>query len=151
MFKRKVRVLFVCTGNSARSQMAHAWARHLGAGWLEADSAGVAPKGIHPCTVTVMREVGVDVSAHVSKPLTPELIAWADLVVTVCAHADAQCPVIPVGTQKRHWPVADPAMFAGDDARALPMFRAARDELRERVEGILGGLRLLAATRQDRA
>lgn len=151
MYKRKVRVLFVCTGNSARSQMAEAWARHLGGEWLEANSAGTAPKGVHPHTLTVMREAGVDMSVQSSKLLTPDLMAWADLIVTVCAHADAHCPVVPATVQKRHWPVADPVTSAGDEAQALHRFLAIRDELRERVQGIVGGLRLLARIDADDA
>lgn len=144
MYKRKVRVLFVCTGNSARSQMAEAWARARGGDWLEARSAGVTPATVHPHTITVMREVGIALDGHYSKPLTEELLAWADVVITVCAHADVHCPALPPAVQKRHWPLPDPAAVAGEPAAQLAAFRAVREQVRLYVDGLVGGIRLLA-------
>ena len=84
----QVHVLFVCTGNSARSQMAEAFARRIGAGQVEASSAGIDPRGLHPITVEVMAEKGINVSRQASKALTDEMLRKADYVVTVCGHAD---------------------------------------------------------------
>lgn len=137
MGNRKMRILFLCTGNSCRSQMAEGWANHLGGGALEARSAGIEAHGQNPRAIAVMREAGIDITSQASKRLTPELLAWADTVVTVCGHADEHCPVLPAHVQKRHWPLIDPARATGSDAEVLAQFRAIRDEVRERVRGLI--------------
>lgn len=144
MFKRKVRVLFLCTGNACRSQMAEGWANQLGQDWLEARSAGIEAHGKNPRAIAVMHEVGVDISRQESKTLTPEMLEWADLVVTVCGHADESCPVLPPHVQKKHWPLEDPAKATGSEQEVMTKFRAIRDEIRERIDGLIGGLRMLA-------
>lgn len=149
MYKRKARVLFVCTGNSCRSQMAEGWANELGGEWLEAQSAGIEAHGQNPRAIAVMREAGVDITMQESRRLTPEMIAWADIVVTVCGHADEHCPVLPAGTQKKHWPLTDPAKATGTEAEIMATFRATRDDVRARVESMLAGMRMLASA--DRA
>lgn len=149
MYKRKARVLFLCTGNSCRSQMAEGFANALGAEWLEAQSAGIEAHGRNPRAISVMREAGVDIARQQSHRLTPEMLAWADLVVTVCGHADEHCPVLPPGTQKKHWPLSDPAKAIGSEAEIMAVFRATRDDIRVRVESLIGGMRLLAQS--DRA
>lgn len=142
--KRKARILFLCTGNSCRSQMAEGWARHLGGDWLEARSAGIEAHGKDPRAIAVMGEAGVDISGQQSTRLTTDMLAWADTVVTVCGHADEHCPALPPGVQKIHWPIEDPARAAGTEEEVMAVFRAVRDEIRRRVEGLIGGLRLLA-------
>ena len=144
MYKRKVKVLFLCTGNSCRSQMAEGWANHLGSEWLEAQSAGIEAHGKNPRAIAVMREAGVDISGQESTRVTPEMLAWADLVVTVCGHADEHCPVLPPGVQKKHWPLEDPAKATGSEEEIMAKFRATRDEVKSRVEGMIGGIKLLA-------
>jgi len=144
MYKRKVKVLFLCTGNSCRSQMAEGWANHLGSEWLEAQSAGIEAHGKNPRAIAVMREAGVDISGQESTRVTPEMLAWADLVVTVCGHADEHCPVLPPGVQKKHWPLEDPAKATGTEEEIMKVFRATRDEVKSRVEGVIGGMKLLA-------
>lgn len=144
MYKRKVRVLFLCTGNSCRSQMAEGWARHLGNEWLEARSAGIEAHGKNPRAIAVMREAGVDISHQESTRLAPEMLAWADLVVTVCGHADEHCPVLPPGVQKKHWPLEDPAKATGTEDEIMAKFRATRDEVRSLAEGLIGGIIMLA-------
>ena len=137
----QVRVLFVCTGNSARSQMAEAFARHYGKGQLEASSAGIDPKGLHPLTVKVMSEKGIDVSYQASKALTDEILRKADCVVTVCGHADEQCPALPSHVRKLHWPIDDPAILSGRaPEEVLAAFRQARDELESRVRDLFSTL-----------
>lgn len=134
-------ILFVCTGNSARSQMAEAFARHYGKGQLEASSAGIDPKGLHPLTVKVMAEKGIDVSRQGSKTLTDEMLSKADYVITVCGHADQQCPALPSHVRKLHWPVDDPAILSGRaPEEVLAAFRQARDELESRVREFLSSL-----------
>ena len=142
MYQRKARILFLCTGNSCRSQMAEGWANHLGSEWLEATSAGIEAHGKNPRAIAVMREAGVDISHQVSTRVTPEMLAQADLVVTVCGHADEHCPVLPPGVQKKHWPLEDPAKATGTEEQIMAKFRATRDEIRGRVEDLIGGINM---------
>lgn len=136
-----MKVLFVCTGNSARSQMAEAFARHYGQGRIEAASAGIEPKGLHPCTVDVMREKGIDVSGQRSKALTDEMLNDADVVVTVCGHADEHCPALPPKVRKFHWSIDDPAVSTGRaPEEVLAAFRRARDDLESRIRDFLSPL-----------
>ncbi len=144
MYKRKVRILFLCTGNSCRSQMAEGWANHLGQDWLEASSAGIEAHGKNPRAIAVMREAGVDISRQESMRVIPPMLAQADLVVTVCGHADKRCPVLPPGVQKKHWPLDDPAKATGTEDEIMTKFRATRDEIRHSVEGMIGGLKMMA-------
>ena len=144
MYQRKARILFLCTGNSCRSQMAEGWANHLGGEWLEAISAGIEAHGKNPRAIAVMREAGVDISRQESTRVTSEMLAQADLVVTVCGHADEHCPVLPPGVQKKHWPLEDPAKATGTEEQIMAKFRATRDEIRSRVEGLIGGLKMMA-------
>jgi len=137
----QVHVLFVCTGNSARSQMAEAFARYYGKGRIEASSCGIDPKGLHPLTVKVMAEKGMDVSRQESKALTDEMLRKADYVVTVCGHADQQCPALPSHVRKLHWPIDDPAVLGGPSPEeVLAAFRRARDEIESRVREFLSTL-----------
>ena len=134
------RVLFLCTGNSCRSQMAEGWARHFGGPTVEARSAGIEAHGKNPRAIAVMREAGVDISDQDSTRLQPEMLEWADLVITVCGHADEHCPVLPSGTGKAHWPLDDPAKASGSEEQVMAVFRACRDEVRHRVEELIARL-----------
>jgi arsenate reductase len=129
-------VLFVCTGNSCRSQMCEGFFRSMAGPACEVASAGTEPHGLNPRAVAVMAEAGGDISAPESSMLTDEMLEWADLVVTVCGHADERCPVLPAGTRKIHWPLQDPAMAEGSQEEVLAVFRASRDDIRERVAGL---------------
>jgi arsenate reductase (thioredoxin) len=144
MYKHKVKVLFLCTGNSCRSQMAEGWANHLGSEWLEATSAGIEAHGKNPRAIAVMREAGVDISRQESTRVTPEMLEQADLVVTVCGHADEHCPVLPPGVQKKHWPLEDPAKASGTEEQIMAKFRATRDEVKNRVERLIDELKVTA-------
>ena len=136
-----MKILFVCTGNSARSQMAEAFARYYGKGRIEASSGGIDPKGLHPLTVKVMSERGMDVSHQESKVLTDEILRKADYVVTVCGHANERCPALPSHVRKLHWPIDDPAILSGRaPEEVLAAFRRARDELESRVRQFLSTL-----------
>jgi arsenate reductase (thioredoxin) len=140
-FARKPRILFLCTGNSCRSQMAEGWARALKGDVLDAYSAGTHPHGLNPLAVRVMREAGVDITAHTSK--RPEDIGVAfDLVVTVCDSAHESCPVLP-GAKIVHRPFDDPPRLAKDaksDDEALPHYRRVRDEIRTFIETLPSSL-----------
>ena len=140
MFMHKLKVLFLCTGNSCRSQMAQGWANHLGKDWVEATSAGIEAHGKNPRAISVMREAGVDISHQESTRVTPQMLELADLVVTVCSHADEHCPVLPPGVQKQHWPLEDPAIATGTEEQIMAKFRATRDEIHERMEALIGKL-----------
>jgi len=149
MASDKKRVLVLCTGNSCRSQMAEGWANHLGGEWLEATSAGIEAHGKNPRAIAVMREAGVDISHQESTRVTPEMLEQADLVVTVCGHADEHCPVLPPGVQKKHWPLEDPAKATGTEEEIMAKFRATRDEVKSRVEGLIGGLKMMARSDEN--
>ncbi|HOO47564.1 MAG TPA: arsenate reductase ArsC, partial [Deltaproteobacteria bacterium] len=125
----KIRVLFLCTGNSARSQMAEAFLRTYGSDRFEAFSAGLEPKGVHPMTIEVMDEIGIDMSGHTSKHLNRYLDTMLfSYVITVCSHADANCPaVFPGGAKRLHWDFEDPVVFSGPENNKREKFRQVRD------------------------
>jgi len=133
-------VLFLCTGNSCRSQMAEGWARRLGPAWLHAESAGIEAHGKNPRAIAVMAEAGVDISGQESTRVTEDMLRRADLVVTVCGHADEHCPALPAGTRREHWPLNDPAKATGTEDEVMSVFRATRDEVRTRVAALLENL-----------
>lgn len=130
-------ILFLCTGNSCRSQMAEGWARWLGNPLFKIQSAGIEAHGKNPRALAVMQEAGLDISNQESTQVTAAMLAEADLVVTVCGHADEHCPVLPVGTKKEHWPLDDPAKATGSEADIMTTFRASRDEIKARVQELL--------------
>lgn len=135
-----IRILFLCTGNSCRSQMAEGWVNHLGGDTLVAESAGIEAHGKNPRAIAVMAEAGVDISGQESTRVSDAMIARADMVVTVCGHADEHCPVLSAGVKKIHWPLTDPAKATGTEAEILAQFRATRDEVRRRVAELIAGL-----------
>jgi arsenate reductase len=140
MSHRKARVLFLCTGNSCRSQMAEGWGKHLGHHIAEFESAGIEAHGKNPRAIAMMAEAGVDISGHESTRVTDDLIRRADIVVTVCGHADEHCPVLPPGVKKIHWPLSDPAKATGTEEEILTQFRATRDEVRRRIIDLIDSL-----------
>ncbi len=133
-------ILFLCTGNSCRSQMAEGWARHFAGNRHTIQSAGLEAHGKNPRAIAVMREAGVDISGQESTPVTDAMLAAADIVVTVCGHADEHCPAVPAGVKKIHWPLSDPAKAAGSDDIVMEVFRASRDDIRQRVVALLATL-----------
>ena len=135
------RVMFVCTGNSCRSQMAEGFAGKYGAGLIEAHSAGVAPAGVNPYAIKVMAEAGIDISGQRSKAIDPAVFAAMDVVVTLCGHADMFCPKPSGGKEKLHWPIKDPVGTRGSEEEILDEFRRARDEIKEKVLGLVNGLK----------
>lgn len=133
---RKIRVLFLCTGNSCRSQMAEGWARHLKGDVLEAYSAGVETHGLNPMAVQVMQEAGVDISGHQSKHVASLQHIPFDLVVTVCDSASQSCPVFPARTAVIHCPFDDPPKLAQGlpTEESLTVYRRVRDDIRQFIE-----------------
>jgi two-component system phosphate regulon sensor histidine kinase PhoR len=134
-------ILFLCTGNSCRSQMAEAFARHYANGAAEIFSAGTEPKPLHPLAILVMKEAGVDISNQRSKGLDAVPLEKIDHVITLCGSAQEQCPALPLRAQRSHWPITDPAEAEGDDEQVLAVFRRVRDEIRSRVESWLASER----------
>ncbi|MBM4024219.1 MAG: arsenate reductase ArsC [Planctomycetes bacterium] len=136
---QKLKVLFLCTGNACRSQMAEGWARHLKGDVIEPYSAGIEPHGLDPRAVAVMAEAGVDISGHHSKHLQKlDGIAF-DYVVTVCDHAHESCPLFPGPTKVIHVGFDDPprlARQAQGEQEALQHYRRVRDEIRTFIEGL---------------
>ena len=128
------RVLFLCTGNSCRSQMAEGWLRHLAGERAEVFSAGTEPAGLNALAVAVMREAGVDISGHRSKRID-ELITQDFLfAITVCDAAREACPVFPGALYQLHWSFEDPATAIGTDQERMVVFRRIRDEIRDQVQ-----------------
>ncbi|HEX6730321.1 MAG TPA: arsenate reductase ArsC [Pyrinomonadaceae bacterium] len=127
------RVLILCTGNSARSQMAEGLLRHLAGDRFEVASAGVSPTQVRSEAITAMREIGIDISQHHSKPVDEFSGQEFDYVITVCDNANEQCPVFPANTKRIHWSFADPAAAKGDEESRLAVFRKVRDEILHRL------------------
>ena len=127
------RVLFLCTGNSCRSQMAEGILRHLAGDDVVAASAGTQPKPVHPLAVQVMREAGMDISRQRSKGLESVGGQSWDFVITVCDRAKESCPVFPGETERNHWGFDDPAEAQGSEEQRLRVFRRVRDEILARL------------------
>jgi arsenate reductase (thioredoxin) len=136
MSERK-RVLILCTGNSARSQMAEGLLRHLAGDRFEVASAGVSPAHVRPEAVTAMREIGIDISHHRSKSVDEFSGQEFDYVITVCDNANEHCPVFPGKTQRIHWSFDDPAAAQGDEHSRLAVFRRVRDEIQQQLQTLL--------------
>jgi arsenate reductase len=120
--------------------MAEGWLRHLGDDRFVAQSAGLEAHGKNSRAIAAMAEVGIDISHQESIQLTDDLLDWADCVVTVCGHADEHCPLLPEGTIKKHWPLADPAHATGTDDEIETAFRFTRDEIHRRVQSLIDSL-----------
>jgi arsenate reductase len=133
-------LLFLCTGNSCRSQMAEGWARHIADDNVQVQSAGIESHGKNPRAIAVMAEAGIDITKQESTKLTDAMLSWADVVVTVCGHADEHCPVLPSGVHKIHWPLNDPAKAKGSEEEIMAVFRASRDDIRDRVKQLMAEL-----------
>jgi len=134
----KQRILFLCIGNSCRSQMAEALLRHHAGDQFEAYSAGLEPKGIHPFAEKVMQEVGVSLAGQYSKEVGEYLgKTQFDYVITVCSNAEEKCPTFPGPSQRLHWAFDDPAAFEGTEEEKLGKFREVRDQIDERIRAWL--------------
>ena len=132
MISRK-RVLILCTGNSARSQMAEGLLHNLAGDRFEVASAGVSPTQVRPEAIAVMNELGFDISHHRSKSIDEFAGKEFDYVITVCDNANEQCPVFPGNTKRIHWSFDDPAAAQGDEQSRLAVFRRVRDEILHRL------------------
>ncbi len=129
----KKRVLVLCTGNSARSQMAEGLLRHDAGDAFEVFSAGTRPSRVRPEAIAVMREIGIDISDHRSKSVDEFTGQDFDFVITVCGNARESCPVLPARTHFVHWSIEDPASVEGAEEQRLDAFRHTRNDLQERL------------------
>jgi arsenate reductase len=137
--KPKTKILFLCTGNSCRSQMAEGWTRHLKADAIEVYSAGIEKHGLNPLAVKAMAEAGVDIAGHYSKTVDELPTRAFDYVITVCGHARESCPYFPGPAVRVHVGFDDPPALAKDaanESEAMVHYRRVRDEIREFVEGL---------------
>lgn len=130
----KIKVMFLCTGNSCRSQMAEGLARELGKGVLEPYSAGLMAAGVHPRAIAVMKEIGIDISGRKSKTIDERLLKNMDVVVTLCDNAAEACPWTPPEIKCLHWPIKDPVGTRGTEKEIMEEFRRARDEIKGKIQ-----------------
>src|ERR1700690_4361935 len=129
-----MKVMFLCTGNACRSQMAEGFAREFGKGIIEPFSAGLMAAGLHPRAVAVMNEIGIDISGQKSKTIDEKLLKTMDAVITLCGNAEEACPWTPPEIKRLHWPINDPVGTVGREEKIMKEFRRARDEIKARVE-----------------
>ncbi len=130
---KKIRVMFLCTGNSCRSQMAEGFARELGRDIIEPYSAGLIATRVHPMAIRVMKEEGIDISNQRSKEIDEELLNQMDVVITLCGHAETSCPLTLPNIKRLHWPVDDPVGTTGTQEEIIQAFRKTRDEIKNKT------------------
>jgi arsenate reductase len=135
--REKTRVLFLCTYNAARSQMAEGYVRAIAGSAYEVASAGTEPARVHPLAIRAMQEVGIDISGHTSKGVKPFLGDVWHYVITVCDQASESCPIFPFPAQRLHWEFPDPSRAEGTAEERLQVFRRVRDELSLKIRGWL--------------
>ena len=137
MFK----VMFLCTGNTCRSQMAEGLAREYGKDIIVPHSAGVNPTGtVNPRAISVMKELGIDISGQTSKGIDLALLNTMDIVITLCGNAEASCPMTPPQITKDHWGIDDPVAAVGTAEEIMSQFIKARDEIKDRVQALINSL-----------
>jgi arsenate reductase (thioredoxin) len=134
----KKRVLILCTGNSARSQMAEGLMRHEAVDRFEVYSAGTKPSQVRPEAIAVMNEIGIDISGHRSKSVDEFTAQEFDFVITVCDNAYEACPIFPGKAERLHWSLEDPASVKGSEEERRSAFREIRNRIRERIDAFIG-------------
>jgi arsenate reductase (thioredoxin) len=139
MLRRKemIRIIFLCTGNSCRSQMAEGFARELGKGLIEPYSAGLIAAGVNTRAIAVMKETGIDISGQESKEIDAGLLRTMDMVITLCNNAAEACPYTPPEIKRIHWPIKDPVGTIGTEEEIIKEFRRARDEIKNKIEDFI--------------
>ncbi len=136
-----MRILFLCTGNACRSQMAEGWMRELAKKTIDVKSAGIEAHGQNSHAINTMAEIGIDISAQDSIRVNGEILEWADILVTLCDNAEEQCPVVNPHSIKLHLPLPDPAKKKGTDEEIQAEFREAREKVKQRVNYVLEQLK----------
>jgi arsenate reductase len=137
MTKTKKKVLFLCTGNSARSQIAEGLMKSMGGEQWEVKSAGIISSYVHPLAIRVMDEVGIDISRQTSKSQEQFLKEEFDYIITLCDNVAAVCPAFPGQGKRLHWSIEDPALAIGTVDERVAVFRRAREEIRTKIEELL--------------
>ncbi len=137
----RIKIMFLCTGNSCRSQMADGLAQKLGGDRFEIYSAGLEAHGLNPRAVKVMGEIGIDISGNTSDVIDSELLNTMDYAITLCGDAEERCPLTPPTVTKYHWPFPDPAKATGTEAEILEQFRSVRDAIAERLAEFIRGIK----------
>jgi arsenate reductase len=131
------KIMFLCTANSCRSQMAEGFAKEFGKGLIEVHSAGFMPVGVQKRAIAVMKEVGIDISTQKSKSIDEDLLRKMDIVVTLCRNTEESCPWTPPHIKRIHWPIKDPVGTIGTEEEIMNEFRRARDEIKEKVKKLI--------------
>jgi arsenate reductase len=131
------KLMFLCTANSCRSQMAEGFAKELGKGLIEVHSAGLFAAGVHRRAIAVMKEIGIDISTQKSKDIDEALLKKMDIIVTLCGNAEDSCPLTPPHIRRIHWPIEDPVGTIGTEEEIMNEFRRARDEIKEKVKKLI--------------
>src|SRR5512135_3375490 len=131
------KVMFLCTANSCRSQMAEGFAKEYGKGLIKVFSAGLFAAGVHRRAAAVMKEAGIDITKQKSKEIDPSLLMKMDIVVTLCGHAEEHCPTTPTGVRRLHIPIKDPVGTVGTEEVIMNDFRRAREEIKKAVLNLL--------------
>ena len=134
---KKEKIIFICTGNACRSQIAEGIMRHLAGNKYDVFSAGSHPTLVHPISIKVMKEIGIDISSHTSDPISHFLSENMNIVITVCDNADKVCPVFPGKVEHIHWSIEDPFKGWTSDSDDLVNFRKTRDDLAKRIKNLL--------------
>ena len=135
------KVMFLCTGNSCRSQMAEGFARTLGKGLIEPYSAGLIAAGVNKRAIAVMKEIGIDISGQNSEEINEDLLKTMDVIITLCGNAEESCPYTPPQIKRIHWPVDDPVGTIGTEEEIMKEFRRARDEIKRKIEEFIQQLK----------
>jgi arsenate reductase len=138
-----MRVMFLCIGNACRSQMAEGFAREIGKDIMEPFSAGLIAAGVHPRAISVMKELGIDISRQKSKTIDEKLLKTMDVVITLCSNAEETCPWTPPTITRLHWPINDPVGTVGTEEKIMNDFRRARDEIRAKIEQFISGIKAM--------
>ena len=134
---KKEKIIFICTGNACRSQIAEGIMRQLAGDKFDVFSAGSHPSLVHPMSIKVMKEIGINITSHTSDPISNFLSKNINIVVTVCDNADKVCPVFPGKVERIHWSIKDPFKGWGSDPDDLDNFTRTRDDLYERIKNFL--------------
>ena len=135
-----IKIMFLCTGNSCRSQMAEGFARELGRGLIEPYSAGLIAAGVNNRAVRVMKEAGIDISEQKSEEINEALLRSMDIIITLCGNAEESCPYTPPEIKRLHWPIKDPVGTIGTEEEIMKEFRRARDEIRDKIAEFIKNL-----------
>ncbi len=136
-----LKVMFLCTGNSCRSQMAEGFAREFGKGLLEPYSAGLIAAGVNSRAIVVMKEAGIDISGQKSEEINEDLLRTMDIVITLCGNAEEACPYTPPEIKRIHWPIKDPVGTIGTEEEIMKEFRRARDEIKNKMLEFINSLK----------